>query len=46
MEYEYLINKMPRQKIREVYYNCNLVSNVTPLWCNVHIIHMDVINLV
>jgi hypothetical protein len=35
---------MAHQKIKELYYNYNLVANGTPIWYNVHIIHIDVIN--
>jgi hypothetical protein len=43
-KYEQLINKMICQKIKELYYNCNLITNGTPIQSNVYIIHMDVIN--
>jgi hypothetical protein len=35
---------MAHQKIKELYYSYNLVANETPIWCNVHIMHIDVIN--
>ncbi len=44
MEIQVLINKIPPWKIKELYYNCNLVANETFIWCNVRIIHMDVVN--
>ncbi len=39
-----LINKMSHQKIKKLYYSCNLVWNGTPIHYNVHIIHKDIIN--
>jgi hypothetical protein len=38
------MNKMSHQKIEELYYNYNLVINGTPIWCNVFIVHMDIVN--
>jgi len=35
---------MLHQKIKELYYNYNLVANETPIRCNVHNIHIDVFN--
>ncbi len=35
---------MPHQNIKELYYNYNLVSNMTSIWCSVHIVHTDVVN--
>jgi hypothetical protein len=42
--YKQLINKIPHYKIRELYYNCNLIANETPIQCNVHILHKDIAN--
>ncbi len=43
-KYGQLINRMSHQKIKELYYNCNLVTNRTPTQCNVHIVHIDIVN--
>jgi hypothetical protein len=32
MKYGQLINKMPSQKIKELYYSCNLVANGRPIY--------------
>jgi len=45
-KYKQLINKMPHQKIKELYYGCNLVTNGTPIRRNIHVIYINVINYV
>jgi hypothetical protein len=35
---------MLHQKIKELYYGCNLIANETPIRCNVHNIHTNVVN--
>jgi hypothetical protein len=35
---------MAHKKIKELYYSYNLVANEKPIWCNVHIIHIDLRN--
>ncbi len=43
-KYMQLINKMPCQKIKELYCSCNIVSNGTPIQCIVRIVHTNIIN--
>jgi len=43
-KYGQLINKIPCQKIKELYCSCNLISNGTFKWCNVHIVHIGIVN--
>jgi hypothetical protein len=45
-KHEQLINKMPHQNIKEWYYGRNLVTNGTPIQCNIHIIYIDIVNYV
>jgi hypothetical protein len=46
-KYEQLINKMSHQKIKELYYGCNLVTNGAHVQCNnIHIIYIDLFNYV
>jgi len=39
-----LINKMPCQKTKELYYSYNLVANGTLIQCNVFVIYIDIVN--
>jgi len=43
-KYKKLIKKMQHQKIIELYCSCNLISNGTRKWCNVCIIHINIVN--
>jgi hypothetical protein len=44
MEIHVINKKTPSKKIMELYCNCNLIANGTPIYCNVHIVHADIIN--
>jgi hypothetical protein len=37
---------MPHQKIKELYYGCNLVTSGTPIQHHIHIIYTNIINYV
>jgi hypothetical protein len=43
-KYGQLINKIPHKKIKELFNSCNLTTNGTLIWCNVCIIHTNVVN--
>jgi len=43
-EYNKLINKMPHQKIKELYYSCKLIARCIFLQYNVHIVYAVVVN--
>jgi len=43
-KYTQLINIMPCEKTKELYYSCNLVANGTLIQCNVFIIYINIVN--
>jgi hypothetical protein len=43
-KYRWLIKRMQHQKIKKLYCDYNLFSNGTHIWCNVCIIHTNIVN--